>query len=240
MKKLLIIQTGSSGSSRIRTTIGDYDRMFLTALDLAAGAAEVCRVFRDEPLPDPGGIAGAVVTGSPAMVTDRLPWSERTAEWLRRAVAQGTPVLGVCYGHQLLAHALGGVVAANPRGPNYGAADITLHAEAREDPLFSALVPPLRGFEAHYQSVLNPPRGAVVLAATAVDPHHGLRFADRAWGVQFHPEFTEPVSRILLDEEREELRAAGLDVDLRLSALDSAPEAAGRKLLARFRRICGI
>src|SRR5690606_40927594 len=119
MTKLLIIQTGSTGSDTVRATVGDYDRMFLTALDLGAGAAEVCRVFRDEPLPDPGGIAGAVVTGSPAMVTDRLPWSERTAEWLRRAVAQGTPVLGVCYGHQLLAHALGGVVAANPRGPNY-------------------------------------------------------------------------------------------------------------------------
>lgn len=238
--KLLIVQTGSTGSAHIRATIGDYDRMFLTALDLAVGAAEVCRVFRDEPLPEPGAVAGVIITGSPAMVTDRAPWSERTADWLRRAVAGGTPVLGVCYGHQLLAHALGGMVAENPRGPVYGVAEITLLPGASEDPLFSALVPPLRGFEAHNQSVARLPRGAHALAMSATDPHHGVRFADRAWGVQFHPEFTVPVVRAILEQERDKLREAGLDVDERIAALDAGPEQSGRKLLARFRRICGL
>ncbi|WP_438612278.1 glutamine amidotransferase-related protein, partial [Klebsiella variicola] len=47
---------------------------------------------------------------SPAMVTERLPWSEEAAEWLRQAMAIKLPLFGVCYGHQLLAYALGGEV----------------------------------------------------------------------------------------------------------------------------------
>ncbi|MEZ4555438.1 MAG: gamma-glutamyl-gamma-aminobutyrate hydrolase family protein [Caldilineaceae bacterium] len=50
------------------------------------------------------------MTGSHSMVTDRAAWSERSADWLRAVVAAEWPVLGICFGHQLLAHAWGGVV----------------------------------------------------------------------------------------------------------------------------------
>ena len=82
--------------------------------------------LRGEALPDPRSVRAVVVTGSAAMVTSREPWSERTAAWLCETVEVKTPVLGICYGHQLLAHALGGRVEDNPQGRHIGTVDVTL------------------------------------------------------------------------------------------------------------------
>ena len=86
------------------------------------------------------GFAGVIVTGSGAMVTDRADWSERSADWLRDAAHDGMSLLGICYGHQLLAHALGGEVGDNPAGREIGHGALELHAAAAsDDPLFSGL-----------------------------------------------------------------------------------------------------
>ena len=89
-------------------------------------------------LPRREGFAGVIVTGSAAMVTERADWSERSADWLREAAHDGMPLFGICYGHQLLAHALGGEVGYNPAGPRDG------HDRAsscirrpQDDPLFA-------------------------------------------------------------------------------------------------------
>lgn len=237
MSGFLIIQTGSTA---LRSIAGDYDRMFLNQLGWGQGDARVVRVHKDEVLPPPTGLRGVMITGSPAMVTDRAPWSERTAAWLRTAVANGTPILGVCYGHQLLAHALGGEAGYNPRGPEAGPVEVMPAPEAADDPLLCIL--PDSGescYAIHYQAALRLPRGIAPLAGSAADPHHAVRFAARVWGVQFHPEFTSPVMRGILEAERAALTRAGLDVDARLAACHDSIDAAGRRFLRRFVEICG-
>lgn len=92
-----------------------------------------------EPLPTREGFAGVIVTGSGAMVTDLLPWSEASAAWLRDAAHAGLPLFGICYGHQLIAHALGGQVGYNPTGREMGTVDIDLQPDAGDDPLFAGL-----------------------------------------------------------------------------------------------------
>jgi len=141
-------------------------------------------------LPSREGFAGAIVTGSAAMVPDRHPWSERTAAWLRDAAHAGLPLFGICYGHQLIAHALGGEVGPNEVGREMGTVRIHLHPQAREDPLFAGLEDPFAAQATHLQSVLRPPEGAVVLAHNDHDACHAFRWGDVAWGVQFHPEFS--------------------------------------------------
>src|SRR5690348_9614466 len=115
MSKLLLLQVGST-FEQVAVTRGDYDLWFRGAFGLPEGDVEVVRVFEGAPLPAGHAYRAMVVTGSAAMVTDREPWSVATAEYLLEALERNVPILGVCYGHQLLADALGGRVANNPRG----------------------------------------------------------------------------------------------------------------------------
>jgi GMP synthase (glutamine-hydrolysing) len=189
-------------------------------------------------LPDPTSVAGIVVTGSSAMVTDREPWSERTAEWLATAVRLEAPVLGICYGHQLLAHALGGTVEDNPRGRQIGTIDVTLVPEAGEDPLFSGFESVLHVPVSHRQVVTRLPAGARRLASTPHDPNHAFSFGPRAWGVQFHPEFDAEIVRGYIDARREALRAEKLDADALLAAATDSDH--GTLLLRRFASLLGL
>ena len=119
MTRVLIVKTGETLPA-IRERRGDFEDWIAAGMGLAREAVDVVEVHREHPLPDAAEPSGIVVTGSPALVTDREPWSERTAAWLRQVVEAGTPLLGICYGHQLLAHALGGRVEQSPRGREIG------------------------------------------------------------------------------------------------------------------------
>lgn len=120
-----------------------------------------CLDARTSPaLPNPADIAGVVVTGSHAMVSERAAWSERLGQWLKRCVDAEVPVLGICYGHQLLAHALGGRVGDHPAGLEIGTHAVELTPAARQDPLFAALPESFPAQFVHRQSALELPPGA--------------------------------------------------------------------------------
>src|SRR3546814_17012152 len=98
------------------------------------------------------------------MVTERRDGSEATAAWLREAAHAGVPVFGICYGHQLLAHALGGEVGDNPNGRKMGTVAVELLPAAADDPLFAGLPDRFLAQATHQQRVLRAPAGAPVLA----------------------------------------------------------------------------
>ena len=195
----------------------------------------VARVDNGARLPAPDSVAGAVITGSGAMVPERLDWSERTAAWLCDAVSVGLPLLGVCYGHQLLAHALGGHVDYNPRGREIGTAQIERLPLVEDDPLIGALPDRFLAHATHLQTVLRAPSGAVVLARSNLDDHQAVRFAANAWGVQFHPEFGVREMRGYLRARSEAIDYEGLDTQALLRAVRPCPQA--RNVLRRFARI---
>ena len=146
------------------------------------------RLLEGDPLPVLEEIDGIVAFGGDQSVRDiagdpRLP---AEAELLRDAVALGVPVLGVCLGAQLLAHALGGTVARLPRRMVTWAPIEPLPA-AVGDPVLGSVPPGAMALHWN-EDGFEPPPGAVELLRRPRGTCEGFRYGERAWGVQFHPE----------------------------------------------------
>ncbi len=202
MQRILVVRTGSPTPEALRR-FGDFDEWFERLL---APEVVVLDAPREGAFPGLERIGGVVVTGSLASVTAPAPWMERIGRWLL-AAGRRLPVLGVCFGHQLLAHALGARVERNPRGPEVGTREVALTDEGRRDPLFAGLESPLLVQESHEDHVPAPPPGATVLARNDHAPVQAFAYGNiRA--VQFHPEFDAARSRVLCAETREGLERA--------------------------------
>lgn len=233
MKKLLVIKCGATLPDLIPRK-GDFEDWIINGTGLDREQTITVNVEEGESLPDPDTVAGVIVTGSHAMVTDRLPWSEQTAAWLRRAVGQ-VPVLGICYGHQLLGYALGGTVADNPNGREMGMVQVDFNPAANEDDLLGGFAPAITVPVSHRQSLRRLPDGAILLARSDREPHQAFRFGERAWGVQFHPEFDAEATVAYIDFCQADLVAEGQDpATLRASCSDSP---VGAAILRRFAEI---
>ena len=133
MLPLFILQTGNPPQA-IRERHGSFADMFGALLAPLGRRVVVARGYAGEALPDAAGLSGAVITGSPGNITDAAPWMREAADWVRGAHAAGLPLFGVCFGHQLMAHALGGRVDYHPGGREVGSQAIQLSAAAGSDP----------------------------------------------------------------------------------------------------------
>jgi len=231
---ILVIKTGTTLPSLLATQ-GDFEDWVIAGLGLPFDQVLVVNVQAGAALPEPDDVAGVVITGSHSMVTDHEAWSERTAVWLCEAVERHTPVLGICYGHQLLAHALGGEVGNNPRGTETGTIDVYLNEAGYADRLLGGLANPLRVQVSHQQTVLRLPPGAKHLAGSDRDAHQAFIVGRNAWGVQFHPEFNAEVVRAYVNDEQEIMRAEGQDPDQISAQIEETIY--GKEILRRFARL---
>jgi GMP synthase (glutamine-hydrolysing) len=209
-KPVCFIQTGQPNPA-LRETHGDYSKWFSKKAILDEDEFHVFRVYDSDCAPTAEQIelnySAVIVSGSPFMVTDKADWSVRTGELLKTLTERGNiHILAVCYGHQLLADALGGSVMDNPKGPTYGSVKLTLDQKVCDsDPLMSAIpnIGDVYVFVSHRQSVLKVPEATEVLACSPTDLNHVIRFGRKCWGIQFHPEYREEISRGLLKLRRE-------------------------------------
>jgi GMP synthase (glutamine-hydrolysing) len=162
-------------------------------------------------------------------VSERAGWMLRTEDYLRHAVRRKVPVFGICFGHQMLAQALGGKVDRNPLGREIG----TVELECIESD--ALLAGETQGFAVnmtHVDTVIDLPSGARLLARTALDRHAAVRFSPSVWGVQFHPEIDGGVLSEYVNARRAPLLSEGLDPDQILGRARDTPAGAG--VLRRF------
>jgi GMP synthase (glutamine-hydrolysing) len=230
MKPFLILETGTPIAPLRRH--GSFGHWIRVAAGLHGRQVRACRVLDGEPLPDAADFAGVLVTGSGAMVTERAQWSERSADWLREAAHAGHALLGICYGHQLLAHALGGQVDYNPRGREMGTVAVTTAPDAAHDPLFAGIGDAFAAHTTHLQTVLAPPPQARVLAHSERDACQAFRWGAATWGLQFHPEFSTGMMRGYIQARSDALETEGTCHRRLLGEVRPAP--AARRVLRRF------
>jgi len=204
-----MLETGAP-PARLAETYGRYPAMFARLLG-DGFQAPTFRVNKGElPAPD-AAIDAYLVTGSPAGVYDDLPWIEPLAEFLR-SVRGKKKLVGVCFGHQMLAQAFGGKVIKSPKGWGVG---LQRYAITEREPWMDSS-PAVFLTASHQDQVVELPPGARVIAASEFTPHAGLAYGDEAISFQPHPEFEPDFSAALFQE-----RSEALPPDLARQAVES-------------------
>jgi len=151
-----------------------------------------------EPVPDLSEYTHLIVTGSEASINADDPWFEIEERIILDAFNRKMPILGSCFGHQMLARAISGreCVGQSP-APELGWIPIEV---IEEDELFEGLKNPFHAFVSHFDEVRDPPAPWKVLARSEHCPVHAMRHGDRpVWGIQSHPEINPGDGRALLE-----------------------------------------
>ena len=190
--KLAILETGRPPGD-LADRFGDYPAMLARllgdgfeseAFDVPAGR-----------LPEPGAHDGVLITGSPAGVYDPLPWIAPLMAFIRGAGM--SPMVGVCFGHQVMAEALGGHVEKSTKGWGAGLHRYAVVGKPEwTDGAREIAVP-----ASHQDQVVEHPPNSVIVAASDFTPYAALAWTDRpAISIQFHPEFTPAFAKALIEK----------------------------------------
>ena len=151
-------------------------------------------ILRDQTQPSLGDFAGVLITGTPASLTQPEPWMEVAVECIRDAAETETPLLGVCFGHQLVGCAFGAPTIVSEGVGEHGSLPIELSPSGIVDPLFSGMPKTFDVHLTHFDKVDEEAviysNGLRVLASSSHTPIQALAGGDFIRSVQFHPEFS--------------------------------------------------
>lgn len=225
MKKLYIIKAGTTFPKTLKEN-GDFDKWVIDTLDNDTLQICVIDVLKETTLPKSEECLGVIITGSHSMVSDELPWSTKIEGWLPKLIAKDVPILGICYGHQLLAKSMGGACGYHMAGIELGTRVIQLSEAGKKDILFEHVKNQFTAHTVHAQTFLDLPKGAVRLAYNEHDQNHAFRIGKCAWGVQFHPEYCESVMRSYIEEVSKEKKYEHINYQILLDAVLDTPESA--------------
>lgn len=209
MSKIAILKTGGPPEALAR--FGDYPQMF--AALLGEGFEVETFDVRVGELPDAGEFDGAILTGSSAGVYEDHIWLEPFFEWIRSARGRSR-LVGVCFGHQAMAQALGGRVQKSERGWGIG---LQTYDVVSHEPWMTPFQDRLSIPASHQDQVVEPPPGARLILRSDFCPFGGFAWGDDAISMQFHPEFAPDYAAALADGRR--ARIGDMEVDRAVESL---------------------
>ncbi|HVU35759.1 MAG TPA: type 1 glutamine amidotransferase [Opitutaceae bacterium] len=181
------------------------------------------------------GTDAVIISGSPRDAWGDDPVNGRLCNLVHACRDRGTPVLGVCYGHQIIARALGAPVTRHPRGWEVGNTSVQLTPAGVASPLFAGLPPVLDVLSSHLDAVRALPPGAELLVQGEFTMIQGFHWQHQLFGVQFHPEMDPETVRFLWEPRRPLWRGrTAFDLDHTLDRMQPSPH--GGQLLRNFIR----
>ena len=236
MPRILLIKTGDT-FPKIKAAHGDFDEMIAACSTDSSQEITVYDARKQSIYPELSDFSGVIITGSHSMVTDEEPWSEKLLPYIREMYEREIPVLGICYGHQLITKAMGGSVGYRKQGIQSGTVSVELTDEAQLDPIFSQLPPTFSGNVGHSQAATTLPEGAVLLAHNHREPHEAIRLGKAMWGIQFHPEFTQAISRQYIELSNAEIESSKQDPKALWNDCTETP--VSQSIISRFIKYAG-
>ncbi|WP_318212787.1 type 1 glutamine amidotransferase [Streptomyces sp. SJL17-1] len=186
---------------------------------------DVVRAWEGEALPaDLGGHAGLLVLGGAVNCEDdeAAPWLPGVRALVRESVAEEIPLLGICLGGQIVAHALGGSVTTRSQGPELGAVQIRRLPAVAEDPVLGEVPDGALAAQWHWDDVDRLPPGGVPLLTGDECPHQAFRVGSVGWAVQFHPEVDGDAVAKWAAEDGERVREAGTEPESAVASVRRA------------------
>lgn len=205
---------------------------------------EIARPYLGEELPSLTSYDAVLVLGGEmgANDDDTVAWLAPLKQGIREAVDAGTPLLGICLGHQLIGAALGGRVTKNPHGQTVGLQPLGWTDAADEDAWVGGHSGAERSIHWNGDVVVDLPDGAVVLARSPDGEVQVARFGPVAWGIQAHPEVDLDGIKRWAEEDREDHVSLGIDQDAVLADIEASAaelEKHWRPMAQRFAEVAG-
>lgn len=220
--KISIIECGPVPAA-LRDTYISYPAMFAAQLQplLPAASFTTISVVNGEALPAPDSCDAWLIPGSRHGVYDDLPWIEPLKHFIREVARLKRPMAGVCFGHQIIAEALGGKVEKAAQGFRIGLERYeTTLGGSRQAIMMPAF---------HQDQIIVPPPNAEVVARTEACAYAALRYTNApVLSVQFHPEFSRAYLSDLIDVMSRQEAQPGLPED------SGVTDARGMRWIAEF------
>lgn len=186
-----ILQTGRVAEALL-SRHGDYPAMMQSMLSGNGMSFRIYAVLDGEFPATPAECDGWLITGSRHAVYEPWPWIPRLEELIRNIVTTDRPLVGICFGHQIIAQALGGRVEKSARG--WGVGPMSYDLGQGETVVINAW---------HQDQVIDPPPVARRIATSDFCPNAVLAYGNRSLTYQGHPEFSTGFMRDLLDLRRD-------------------------------------
>lgn len=209
-----ILQTDSVLED-LQPRFGDYPSMFESLFRAEAPAMTFTTYNVQQALPDNFDCDAYLITGCKLSVYDDLPWIRELADFVHQAIAAKKKILGICFGHQLIAHFFGGEVGPAPVGWAVGIQTSEVVLTRRWMSQTGAPPPELNLVSSHKDQVLKLPDGAEVFATSDFCEVSGFTMGNEVLTIQGHPELTADYSEALMGVRRqllgEEVYQAGID-----------------------------
>ena len=204
MPIIAVLETGRPPSA-LRPAHGDYPTMFAALL----GEDFQVRPFDAQAgeLPEPTAFDGAIITGSAAAVYEDHAWIPPLLDWIRHARGR-TRLVGVCFGHQAMAQALGGRVEPSERGWGVG---LHRYRVVEPRPWMTPSLSEIALSASHQDQVVVKPADARVTLTSDFTPYAGLVWDEEAISLQPHPEFSRAFTGALVEGRRGRIEETVVD-----------------------------
>ncbi|MCZ4271698.1 type 1 glutamine amidotransferase [Maritalea porphyrae] len=229
--KVSVFQTGLVAEP-LRGRFDNYGKMFADLVGDGGGkfTYETVSLIEDEPLPNIDDVEAIIITGSSLGVYDKKPWMDPLRDFIREAYARSIPMIGVCFGHQILADALGGVVKKSEKGWGVGRHQYAITQKSA----YMADAPDQMQFNViHQDQVITPPSISKVIGGNDFTPNAMLEYDNgAAISIQAHPEFENEYAKAVYTLRSGEL----FDPKVGEEAVASAQTQNDNELMAEYFR----